>query len=397
MIDTEGVVTFSSGMSLAAIGLTPQDVMGRSVFTDLFAEHPEVREATRLALRGEQVHTVDRVRGRFFETFCGPIRDEQGVVTGAIGVSTDITERVQAEEERRASDIRYRQLVETAQEGIWQFDATYRTTQVNAKLAAMLGYTPQEMLGRGLFAFMDDRGRARAQAAMVAHPQGHTEPHEYRLVRKDGTPIWALITSVLQHDTQGRLLGSFAMVTEITGRKRAEQRLVHEAYHDALTGLANRRLFRDRLAQALEEARRYRRPLAILLLDCNHFKAINDTDGHEAGDLFLQELATRTRRSVRAADTVARLGGDEFAVLLPETGAAGAERTARTILRALTRPLVLGTHPLPFSVSIGMAVAPRDGLDSRMLLRAADLAMYAAKREGGGFRPVAQPFTTSGA
>jgi diguanylate cyclase (GGDEF)-like protein len=187
-------------------------------------------------------------------------------------------------------------------------------------------------------------------------------------------------------DQEDRIEGVVAMVTDITERKALLQRLEHEAYHDSLTDLANRRLFRDRLSQALQEAVRYQRPVAVLLLDCNRFKEINDRYGHDVGDQFLRELGSRIQRTIRSADTLARLGGDEFAILMPQTGVSGIRSAARSVLQALSKPMEHNGTEIPFVVSIGGAVAPQHGEEARLLLRAADEAMYVAKRAGGGFR-----------
>lgn len=163
-----------------------------------------------------------------------------------------------------------------------------------------------------------------------------------------------------------------------------EQRaqLEHLALHDPLTGLANRALLEDRLRAAVVKARRERQPFALLLLDLDRFKEINDTLGHEAGDALLREVAARLRRSLRETDTAARLGGDEFSVILPGVAAAAAQRVAAKLAAALNRPYRVRTAQLEVGASIGIALCPDHGLDAGELLRCADIAMYAAKRSG---------------
>lgn len=177
------------------------------------------------------------------------------------------------------------------------------------------------------------------------------------------------------------------MIRDISARKRLEGALQHQALHDALTGLPNRALLHDRLDQALRSARRGARPPALLLLDLDHFKRINDTHGHQAGDRLLQEVAGRLTRTIRASDTVARLGGDEFAILLPETGRDGAIGVADAIRAGVAPLIMVEGQDLHVAVSIGIALAAeRDGrdTDARTLLRHADVAMYDAKRTRSG-------------
>jgi diguanylate cyclase (GGDEF)-like protein len=168
-------------------------------------------------------------------------------------------------------------------------------------------------------------------------------------------------------------------------RKQHEEELRHRALHDPLTGLPNRSLFHDRLTQAITTAARARGPAALLLIDLDGFKHVNDTLGHETGDLVLQHVASALRAAIRGADTAARLGGDEFAVVLPGADGAGATRAATSVLAGIaTLPDALAGK-LRAGASIGIALYPRDGDDVATLLRHADGAMYEAKRGGAGF------------
>lgn len=170
---------------------------------------------------------------------------------------------------------------------------------------------------------------------------------------------------------------------EIAERKLAEERIRHMAQHDALTGLPNRALLHDRLDQALVQARRHNHQVAVMFLDLDRFKSINDTLGHEVGDSLLREVARRLRGAVRAADTVGRLGGDEFVVVLHEVADAdAAAHVAEKILAAFAQPVLIGPHALCAATSIGIALYPAHGDESHALVRAADMAMYLAKRDG---------------
>jgi len=170
---------------------------------------------------------------------------------------------------------------------------------------------------------------------------------------------------------------------EVVERKQAEERIRHMAQHDALTGLPNRALLHDRLDQALVQARRHNHPAAVMFLDLDRFKAINDSLGHEVGDALLREVALRLRGVVRAADTVGRLGGDEFVVVLHEVADADAAvHVAEKIVQAFAPPVRIGVHELRASTSIGIALFPDHGDEGHALVKSADMAMYLAKRDG---------------
>ena len=204
------------------------------------------------------------------------------------------------------------------------------------------------------------------------------------MVRSDGYVRWLLVDAVPIKDSFGRVREVVSSFTDITDRKKAEHELERQALHDPLTSLPNRSLFLDRLEQGLRTARRIATPLALLVMDLDRFKEINDTFGHRAGDLLINQVAERIRSDLRETDTVARLGGDEFAILLPGADQDGAWRVAQKIITALQRPFEIEGDAHEISVSIGMAISPQHGEDVETLLRRADIAMYAAKRTPGG-------------
>ena len=204
------------------------------------------------------------------------------------------------------------------------------------------------------------------------------------MVRADGYVRWLLVDAVPIADAFGRVREVVSSFTDITDRKKAEHELERLALHDPLTGLPNRSLLLDRLEQALRTARRLATPLALLVMDLDRFKEINDRFGHPAGDLLISEVAQRITSDLRETDTVARLGGDEFAVLLPGADEGGAGHVAQKIIAALQRPFDIqgGAHEI--AISIGIAVSPQHGEDVETLMRRADIAMYVAKRTPGG-------------
>jgi diguanylate cyclase (GGDEF)-like protein/PAS domain S-box-containing protein len=276
-------------------------------------------------------------------------------------------------------------------------DTGHRVLALNRAFTELSGLQPNAVIGRpapALFDIQELRTEARAHDAAAASPQrdvwqlssaqGYWEG-ELVVARSDGhsAPVWVAITAI--RDAAGAVSSYVAVLTDITERKAVEERARHLAEHDALTGLPNRVLFVDRLHQALAKVRRQHSRFALLFLDLDHFKAINDTHGHHAGDAVLQQVGAHLTHCVRAVDTVSRLGGDEFVVLLADIGGVDqAAHVAGSILRALARPMHAGSQDMGLSVSIGIAICPSDGDDADTLLRHADVAMYHAKHHGRG-------------
>ena len=298
------------------------------------------------------------------------------------GTVQDITERKQAEEAVRDSERRYRTIVETAHEGVWMLDADNRTTFANGRMAAMLGYRLDEMVGRPLERFLQTDAEQAAATFLRAH-DGGSDQHDVRLRRKDGTELWALLTATALIDAEGTCVGTLVMVTDITSRKAAEEQLAHQALHDSLTGLPNRTLFSDRLDQAVARSRRNDTWSAVLFVDLDRFKVVNDGLGHGAGDELLATVAARLRAAARPGDTVARVGGDEFVVLCEDlTDERAARGIAKRLADAVSLPIVVGDRQLEVTVSIGIAVARGGATDAETLLADADAAMYKAKQRG---------------
>ncbi len=286
-----------------------------------------------------------------------------------------------------------RLVFENALEGITVTDAQSRIQMVNQAFTDTTGYAACEVVGKTPALLKSGRQDESFYADFWRALQ---EKGEWRGEiwnrRKDGTvyPEWLNVNTV--RNRRGDVEHYVAMFSDITERKHWEERITFQAFHDALTGLPNRLLFRDRLEQAINLAKRHwQRTPAVMFLDLDRFKHINDTLGHEAGDRLLEEVAARLRRCVRATDTVARLAGDEFAVLLPEVGSDEAAReVGDKILTAMREPVLLGVESRVVTTSIGVAMFPRDGQDPETLLKMADIAMYQVKGQNrAGMRFVA--------
>jgi diguanylate cyclase (GGDEF)-like protein/PAS domain S-box-containing protein len=250
----------------------------------------------------------------------------------------------------------------------------------------VLGYAPAELVGTRLVDLLhpDDRPVALAFITRAVNQLGASPPVGWRVQHADGS--WLHVETIGNNLLQDPNVGAFVLtMRDVSERTALEVELRHQAFHDPLTGLPNRALLHDRLEQAIRLAHRDGGPLALLLMDLDRFKEVNDTLGHQQGDALLQQVCQRLRDALRASDTVARLGGDEFAVLLPETDEAGATAVARQLLRVLEQPFLLEGQPVDVGASLGLALHPAHGTDAATLLRRADVAMYVAKRAGGGY------------
>ena len=281
------------------------------------------------------------------------------------------------------SEERFRRIVHSAEEGIWEIDAEALTSFVNPKMAQMLGCRIEDVLGKPLLAFMDDEGRAILERNIARRQDGIAERHEFKFLRRDGSALWATLATNPIFDAHGTYLGALALVSDITARREASERIWQQANFDQVTGLPNRHMFLDRLRNDARRAKREGGYLALLFIDLDHFKQVNDSLGHEKGDQLLREAARRITERVRATDTVARLGGDEFTVILAGVGQLGGiERVVQELIAALATPFLLDGDSAQVSASVGVALYPADADDTETLLRHADQAMYAAKNAG---------------
>jgi diguanylate cyclase (GGDEF)-like protein/PAS domain S-box-containing protein len=259
-------------------------------------------------------------------------------------------------------------------------DAEGRFLFTNAGFERILGYTPEEVLGRPMLDLIhpDDRAATVAQAQQVM--KGGGERHfRNRYQHRDGHGV-DLLWSAKWLPGHGVRLG---VAREIGELRRAERELEYRAHHDPLTGLANRLLLENRIEAELDRARRHEGRVAVLYVDLDGFKQVNDRGGHEAGDRILREVARRLEADLGHEDLVARVGGDEFVVLLPDRDAAGARREADALRERLRVSCTLREGELLLDASIGIACWPGDGEDTAALLATADRAMYASRRERG--------------
>jgi len=332
--------------------------------------------------RGEPVLNVE-LEGKLANYF--PFHSESGEVTGLIGAVTDIADLKQAQLALRQSEERFRTIFDSVNDLILLRDCeTGALVEVNQRVCEMFGYTREELL-KGKIGDLSEGKPPYTRQNLLSEMQkarsGTPQTFDWRGKTKDGRLFWAEI-SMRRASFGGR---DFLLSTarEISRRKEAEGQLKRMAQFDVLTGLANRGVFVTEIARAIERARRGERSFAVLYLDLDHFKDVNDTLGHPIGDRLLQSVAERLQANVRAIDTLARFGGDEFALLMTDIGdATDAGVLADKLLQIMVKPFLLDGNQIQSGVSIGIATYEPETPGAEALLAHADVALYRAKSEG---------------
>lgn len=350
-----------------------------------------VEESSASIASGQAFQQVMRLRradgSLFWADATGMAVDPQNLRAGTVWVISDITDKRATEAALRLSEQRFRDLVKISSDVYWEQDENFRFTKFDGKdeilerlpLAEYAGRTRWELR---ILCDMSSQEWADHRAALERH-----EPFRdlvYPIMAPDGQKRWLTVSGNPLFNDGGRFIGYHGVSSDITNRVRSEERYRHLAFHDALTQLPNRRLLEDRVERAVFAASRNGQQVALLLLDLNGFKQINDIHGHGIGDLVLKTVALRLCATVRDSDTVARLGGDEFVVLLREISeVAVAVRVAEKIHDALSAPLRVQSLELGIFASIGIAVYPQHGAAVSELMEHADRAMYCGKQAGG--------------
>ncbi len=389
MVDVEDRATFVNQRMADLLGYTVEEMLGRSPSEFYFSEagrqeRDEHRKRSREGIRESREVVYRRRDGEplWAVVATTPILRDGNRLEGILGMVTDITARVKAEENLRASERLFRSLFNESPAGQILSSSDRKIVAVNRAFCEMTGYTESEILQQGWDAITppDDQGGIFASFERLWSGELNAMQMERRYLRKDGSVLWGQVSVARVPDDSGRARYVIDQVQNISDRKQAQQALEHQALHDALTGLPNRVLARDRLDQAILLARRQQTRVALLIIDLDHFKEVNDTFGHQAGDQLLRQVGERFMAELRETDTVARLGGDEFAIVLLAADAAAAGLVAGKLLAALERPFIVEGQALDVGASIGIAVYPDHADTADSLLRRADIAMYVAKQ-----------------
>jgi diguanylate cyclase (GGDEF)-like protein/PAS domain S-box-containing protein len=387
VFDRAGRIRFTNQAASAVFGYDGSELAGAAI--ELLAAPgsgtaERLRAAEGVAVRDEEM--VFRTRdGASVDVgvSLSPLLDERRMPIGAVLIARDVRARKLAEAALRDSEERYRTLFERNQAGVFRTSEAGLILDCNDAFARILGFgAREECIGKSMLRHYQDLWQ-RTALMQKMRQSGMLADEEVALKRIDGGPAWVLANAMLLPAKDGGPQILEGTVIDITQRKNAERQIVYQAYHDALTGLPNRMLFYDRLAQALTLARRDERGLAVLFLDLDQFKLVNDTLGHAAGDRLLVEISRRLQHTLRESDTVARVGGDEFTLLLRNIDeGTDAARAAQKVLEAIARPAEVDGQRLYLTTSIGISLYPADGEEAEALMTSADIAMYRAKELG---------------
>jgi diguanylate cyclase (GGDEF)-like protein/PAS domain S-box-containing protein len=394
--DTEGRIVGASHLWLRRQGLRREDVLGRSWLDHLDApsRRRAVDEVWPLVLATGRCSDVEvRLQRRDGQTIdvllsATTERDAEGRIRRAHALLEDVT-RKRLAEQLAAEHVRSRVTLESIADAVITTDARGRILYLNPVAVTMVGLPEAAVRGRLYGEVLrrrdiDSGAELPDPVALCLHlRQRQHLPQRVRLGHAQGSEHVVQETVSPMFAATGELIGAVAVMRDVTEAHAMALQLAHRAQHDALTGLPNRLLLHDRLVQGLQLARRQRSVLALMYLDMDRFKAVNDEHGHAVGDQLLCQVAERLLQHLRASDTASRLGGDEFVVLLPQVELPeDAAEVAQHLIDALAAPFVIGRARIELSVSVGIAIYPRDGVDEPLLMRHADAAMYQAKAAG---------------
>jgi len=386
--DRDNRLTYVSPSFTRVLGYPPEEVLGTDGRQYLHPDEVDTSASHVSALRarpGASARRLARIRDargrwRWFDTL-NTNRYDDPEIQGMVSNLRDVSTEMEVLERLRESESRYRAIVETAQEGIIALAPDGAVLFANDTMAELMGLPLETVYERGLHDVLAHDEAAAIDQRLEHRVERGPERYEVGYDHPDGTHrIWLVAASPLTHD-DGSPMGSLGMVSDVTAARGVEAELRHAALHDALTGLPNRALLVDRITMAgARQAREQTGGLAVMFLDLDHFKLVNDSRGHEVGDRLLVEVAARLENAVRDSDTVARLGGDEFAVICEDADPEAAVEVAARVQQVLSEPVLLGRESFYVSASLGIAHSPPYAVTD--LLRFADAAMYDAKLAG---------------
>ncbi len=388
--DEQSRLTFVNQAFIRRYGYSYDEALNLTVSDTI---HPDdfkwVAEFIRRRFRGEEVPDSYQIRTItrdgsvvHVDVSASPILDENGNTLAFQAIARDVSERHLSEQRLAESEQRYRSLFYHNPDAVFSFDPRGRCLAVNPACEVITGYTSDEILARPWSAFIVREDVKRTLRHFARTVRGEAQTFEISIIRKTGRRARLNITT-LPITVGSQIVGIYGIAKDETDRRELEEQLAHQAFHDALTHLPNRNLFLDRLQHALARIERVQSLLAVLFLDLDNFKVINDSLGHEVGDQLLMNVAERLRGSMRSGDTAARLGGDEFILLLEGLHSVSeAEHVAQRIHDILKEPFFVGQREIFVTPSIGIAFSASSDDRPDELLRNADVAMYRAKRNG---------------
>ncbi|GIU86536.1 MAG: hypothetical protein KatS3mg009_1051 [Acidimicrobiia bacterium] len=394
VLDRDGRFTYVSPSITGVLGYDAEQLIGSPAFVLVHPDdHPAATEGFTVASSapGETVPLELRIRDsggrwRHFQVIANNLLDDPAVA-GIVVSARDLSAVQSAQARAAAAEERFERLFDQAATGTATVAPDGTVTRANHALATLLGVPLHALTGAGLLAFVDDAERDACAESVRALVEGRADSYraDRTFRRSDGAAIHARVVATALRDPDGRLTEILVQVEDETERRALAERLAHDATHDRLTGLANRALLLESVERGLARARRTGTELAVLFIDLDHFKPVNDTLGHDAGDALLCEVGARIRDQVRGGDRVARIGGDEFAVVCaPIAAAEHAVDIAHRIKAALHAPFTVHGREVSIGACIGVATTGGDPVGAAQLLSRADAAAYRGKHNGRG-------------
>jgi diguanylate cyclase (GGDEF)-like protein/PAS domain S-box-containing protein len=392
-LDENGVILQINDTELAWLGYTRDEVAGKKYFVDFLT--PESQKVFKRAF------PIFKQQGWIKDLALDMIRKDGTVMSALVNATAikdadgnyvmsretvfDVTELRRLQRQITESEMKYRNILEDMNDAYFELDTIGKFTLLNNTVCRMLLSSKEQLLGSSFRKYTpaDELDMIRTTFDKIRETGEPSKGVVLQVIRTDASTFYIEITVSASRDRSGNIIGFRCVGRDVTERVEFQNKIAEAAMHDALTGLPNRSLLYDRFNIAHSQAERNKRSMAVMMLDLDYFKSVNDEFGHAAGDQLLKATAERLGRIVRKGDTVARLGGDEFVVLVPEIARTDdAVATARKILAAFGKPFMIDGHELAISASIGIAIYPEHGQNIDELLKCADEAMYYTKEHG---------------
>ena len=372
-------------------GFSDEELLGRDALSLVLPEDRErVRQNAILMLKGKSSSPYEfRVinkKGEIMWTLETVASITYRGQRATLGNYMDITGQKAMEEAIREREERFRAIIENIEDGYGEIDMDANLTFFNDSFLGIVGYTRDKFMGMNLQEFIDQEDLPRLIQALdeVRKTGKASRGVEIKFIRKGGARRYIETSISLIKDVKGQTVGFRGIIRDTTDRRDMEDTIRKLAYYDSLTGLPNRLLLKDRLKMTMAHAKRNKKKLALMMLDLDKFKEVNDTLGHQMGDWLLQRVGDRLTDLIRESDAVTRMGGDEFVVLLPEISRTKDSMVvAKKTLASFQEPFLCDNHKLSITTSIGIAIFPDHGQDGNTLMKHADIAMYQAKGKGG--------------
>ena len=403
-----GIVALNLDYTISYLNLTAENIFGissreaagktiqESGIADIFGEISFEQVVKQAWGKGEYTGMNEYpINGekKIFELRVSPLKDTWDVkqeLKGFMIMVKDVTNQRIEERTLRENEFKYRSIFENSRDVVYITSKEGMILDINSAGEELFKYPKEELLNMNVVSFYAN-AEERDNFVKMTLENKYVKDYQLDLKDRSGNHIHTLVTAAVQRNIEGEIIGFHGIIRDVTDQKRHEEKISYMAYHDSLTGLPNRRTFHDRFELELAHSKRNKTTGAILFMDLDSFKGVNDKYGHDVGDILLKEVATRIKSCLREDDSVSRLGGDEFIVLLSKIERIGDEKhVAEKLVKAVKNPYAVNGYQLQVGLSIGISIFPWDGDKPEFLIKRADDAMYEAKKSGGNTYKIAK-------